>query len=83
LTDLSNYFTPLYTQMISLPEQFLDIVNSDYYYPASIQPDVYAPETSSGRPDAVYLLYSNESMNLYPTNSTDPYNITTTSIANS
>jgi len=69
--------------MISLPEQFLDIVNSDYYYPASIQPDVYTPQTSNGKPDAVYLLYSNESMNLYPTNSTDPYNITTTSNANS
>jgi hypothetical protein len=75
-SDMSSYYfveSPIY----SIPEIFLDIVNSDFYYPSSIQPGVYTPKTPAGTPDAVYLLYSNESMNEYDSNSTDYYNITT------
>jgi hypothetical protein len=47
-SDLSNFYQIAGPPIYSVPEYYLDVVNSDFYYPASIQPGVYAPKTSSG-----------------------------------
>lgn len=78
LSDLSGYFTSE-PDIYSVPEYYLQVVNNDFYYLQDIQSDVYAPQIHGGVKDAVYLLYSNESLNAYPSNSTDYYNITSTS----
>jgi len=66
-----------------VPSYYLEVINSDFYYLNSIQSDVYTPKTSSGEKNAIFLLYSNEGLNPYPSNSTDYYNLTSVSAATS
>lgn len=60
-----------------MPENFLDVIHNEYYFPSSTQPGLKT-ERINGYYDAVKMLYSDELMNEYPSTSEDYYNITVT-----
>ena len=64
---------------MAVPENYLKVVDLEFYYPKSLQSDVPVNKTESGKLDAIEMLYSNASLNLYPTypsTDTDYYNVT-------
>lgn len=61
----------------AVPENFLNVINAEYYFPTSVQPNIETNKTYNRRPNAVDLLYSTEGQFEYDSNSTDYYNITT------
>lgn len=60
-----------------MPENFLNVIHNEYYFPSSVQAGVHTNKIN-GYQDAVAMLYSDEGMNPYPSTSEDIYNITVT-----
>ena len=46
-------------ELYGLPENYLSVVNLDYYMPVEIEADLDLPTLPNGDKDSVYALYSN------------------------
>ena len=59
-----------------MPEYFLNVTDSYFYIPTAIQEDVTATYLADGKKDMLSVLYSNESIPSYVSDSNiDPYNV--------
>ena len=62
----------------SVPENYLKVTDTSFYYPYSLQEDVAVNKTGNGYLDVVEMLYSNDSVRHYPgypTNDTNYYKV--------
>lgn len=50
------------TDIWGVPENYLDVVDTKYYIPTSLEKDAITATLSDGKPDAVSALYSNTSI---------------------
>ena len=77
LSDISQYnWHKVFIKCV--PDNYLEVTDNAFYYPKDFQDGIKVNKTSTGHPDAVQMLYTDESVNYYPTypsNNTNMYNI--------
>ena len=76
LTGKSGY-DPKSTALYAVPDNYLEVIDTQYYFPTQVQPNIQTNKTANKQPNVVNLLYSTEGTFNYSSNSTDYYNITT------
>lgn len=67
------------TDVWGVPENYLRVVNTEFYIPTYLETDAITATLADGKPDAVSALYNNISITPWPANVTnkDIYNVTT------
>lgn len=77
LSDLTGY-NLIGISVSAVPDNYLSTIDMNYYYPNDFQKNI-AHNKTDGQTNAVEMIYSDEGLNPYPSNNTDPYGITTCS----
>ena len=68
----------MHVHVMAVPENWLKVVDLEFYYPRELQSGVPVNKTENGKLDAVQMLYRDANENLYPTypsSNTDEYNV--------
>lgn len=81
--DIAGYWSAEGGGVYAVPDNYFNVVNTDYLYVNSIQDGLNPPLVGKREPNVVSMLYSNQSLDPYPSNSTDIFNITSVSQATS
>jgi hypothetical protein len=70
-------YDPHGTALYAVPDNYLSVINIEYYFPTQVQSNIQTNKTANREPNVVNLLYSSEGTFDYNSTSTDYYNITT------
>ena len=67
------------TDIYGVPENYLSVVNTEFYEPTYVEMDAVTSYLPDGKPDVISALYNNISITPWPANVTnkDIYNVTT------
>jgi len=76
LSGISGY-NPTGADVYSVEQNLLNVVDNRYYFPQSYESGLDYNKTVGGKINTVGSLFSNESLNPYPSNYSDYYNILT------
>mmetsp|Transcript_3667 Transcript_3667/g.2739 ORF Transcript_3667/g.2739 Transcript_3667/m.2739 type:complete len:178 (+) Transcript_3667:647-1180(+) len=55
-------FNQVPASIYSVQENYLQVVDLDYYMPTEVQDDIYVPELETGQPDMIYTLYTTDGL---------------------
>ena len=78
ISDTSQYQW-FENDLACVPENYLEVTDLTFYYPKKLQDNVNVKKTENNELDAVAMLYSDESVNHYPSwpgSNTDYYDVT-------